>query len=360
MDTKHLSYFKVENFKRFDSLEVKDIGQFNLIVGDNNVGKTTLLEALLFDDVDNNAFLRNLAYSLFAKSILQSNVANYNFFDFFPLEKNKAIQYNFKFDGRPIQSVSVAKKLFSQIEDRYIKDLQRYFLINQSGINGKLDFAIEFDNGHEKSHSFTSQVPLSFYYGSLSPLSISVPPYISFNSIYDRDMALFYDHISIDSKKLENLKTHLKIFIPLLTSIEANSAIVPEQNIIALREEGKNLIPLSQYGDGTIKLFRYLLNMEYCEGRRLMIDEIDAGIHYSRMKDFIKNILSVAKSKGIQIFGTTHSKECIEYYKQALEELGYENDGRIIRIADTKSGIRSYTMNYVQFENSLFAESEIR
>ena len=78
MDTKHLSYFKVENFKRFDSLEVKDIGQFNLIVGDNNVGKTTLLEALLFDDVDNNAFLRNLAYSLFAKSILQSNVANYN------------------------------------------------------------------------------------------------------------------------------------------------------------------------------------------------------------------------------------------------------------------------------------------
>ena len=50
METKHLSYFKVENFKRFDSLEVNDIGQFNLIVGDNNVGKTSLLEALLFDD----------------------------------------------------------------------------------------------------------------------------------------------------------------------------------------------------------------------------------------------------------------------------------------------------------------------
>ena len=41
----HLTYFKVENFKRFDSLELTDIGQFNLVVGDNNVGKTSLLES---------------------------------------------------------------------------------------------------------------------------------------------------------------------------------------------------------------------------------------------------------------------------------------------------------------------------
>jgi len=38
--------FNVKNFKRFKFFEVKDIGQFNLIVGDNNVGKTSFLEAL--------------------------------------------------------------------------------------------------------------------------------------------------------------------------------------------------------------------------------------------------------------------------------------------------------------------------
>ena len=46
MSKEHLTYFKVENFKRCDSLELTDIGQFNLIVGDNNVGKTSLLESL--------------------------------------------------------------------------------------------------------------------------------------------------------------------------------------------------------------------------------------------------------------------------------------------------------------------------
>ena len=50
MDSNHLTYFKIENFKRFDSFEISNIGQFNLLVGDNNVGKTSVLEALLFDE----------------------------------------------------------------------------------------------------------------------------------------------------------------------------------------------------------------------------------------------------------------------------------------------------------------------
>ncbi|MBK7936356.1 MAG: AAA family ATPase [Lewinellaceae bacterium] len=68
MSKEHLTYFKVENFKRFDSLELTDIGQFNLIVGDNNVGKTSVLEALLFDD-DRKKCLLNLHKTLFMKGL---------------------------------------------------------------------------------------------------------------------------------------------------------------------------------------------------------------------------------------------------------------------------------------------------
>ena len=49
MENNHLTYFKIENFKKFNYLEVNDIGQFNLIVGDNNAGKTCLLESLLLE-----------------------------------------------------------------------------------------------------------------------------------------------------------------------------------------------------------------------------------------------------------------------------------------------------------------------
>ncbi|WP_165764121.1 AAA family ATPase, partial [Flavobacterium covae] len=82
MSNNHLTYFKVENFKKFDALEVKNIGQFNLIVGDNNVGKTCLLEALLVEVRIDDDFLSglfyttNLEYFLFA--LIERKLINVN------------------------------------------------------------------------------------------------------------------------------------------------------------------------------------------------------------------------------------------------------------------------------------------
>ena len=50
MEDNHIKHLNVSGFKKFTELEVGNIGQFNLIIGDNNVGKTSLLEALLADD----------------------------------------------------------------------------------------------------------------------------------------------------------------------------------------------------------------------------------------------------------------------------------------------------------------------
>ena len=57
MGENHLTYFKIENFKRFDSFEMENIGQYNLVVGDNNVGKTSVLEGLLFDEKNFGALI---------------------------------------------------------------------------------------------------------------------------------------------------------------------------------------------------------------------------------------------------------------------------------------------------------------
>ena len=352
MDTKHLSYFKVENFKRFDSLEVKDIGQFNLIVGDNNVGKTTLLEALLFDEVDHNQCLINFAYSLYKKGILLPNEKNYDFLEFFLSKKNRPLHFSFKYNHAETNSLIVVKKLYSEIESNKLQELQLSFLLNPNSGNGELNFAIEFDNGVDKDYKFTSHVPLNFH-------NVNAP-FLSFNITYEEHREFFFSQLSISTQKLEQLITDLKLFIPDLVSIENNQALIPQRFIVAIRENGKDLLPLAQYGEGTIKLFRYLIKLNSFADRRLMIDEIDAGIHYSRMKDFLKKMIQTAKNKDVQIFATTHSKECLAYYTQALQELGYENEGRIIRLADTKSGIKAYTMRFEEFDNALYGNNEIR
>ena len=91
-----------------------------------------------------------------------------------------------------------------------------------------------------------------------------------------------------------------------------------------------------------------------------MIDEIDCGIHYSKMNDFFKIIINAANLQNVQLFATTHSKECIEKFINTLEKTGMQEQGRIIRLAETKNGIKAFTMRFAEFENALMAESEIR
>ena len=46
--------FHVQNFRGFKDLELNDLARINLIAGENNIGKTSLLEALfLFSGAHN-------------------------------------------------------------------------------------------------------------------------------------------------------------------------------------------------------------------------------------------------------------------------------------------------------------------
>ena len=69
-----------------------------------------------------------------------------------------------------------------------------------------------------------------------------------------------------------------------------------------------------------------LLEITVCKDKRLMVDEIDTGIHYSKMKEFWKIILLASKENNVQLFATTHSKECLQDYVEALKELQLESD----------------------------------
>lgn len=336
MEDNHLASFEVSHFKKFSHLSVENLGQFNLLVGDNNVGKTTLLEALLIDRDPNN-FLQSLA------SIMQHI------------------------------------KKFGGLNDFFIS---QYFSDSESAYPRKLIFKAINKNLDTESFIFQETRPSEFRFGfgtnaipdrNLAPftpnkIQLHTPsysfgiPYIPFASYYGDELTKQYsEHIQLFVDRKEKLIESLTQVIDNIKNIEVNASY-SQNPILLISEKGKNkLSPLATYGDASIKLFRILLSLfanDYYN--RLMIDEIEAGVHYSRLKDFLKSFFKIAKEQKKQIFASTHSKECIENFVLALKELGYENDGRIIRLAETKSGIKAYTNVYEQFENSLRADSEIR
>ncbi|MFN9502212.1 MAG: ATPase, partial [Chryseotalea sp.] len=81
-----------------------------------------------------------------------------------------------------------------------------------------------------------------------------------------------------------------------------------------------------------------------------------------RYKTFWKVILQAAKENQVQLFMTTHNEECIKYYREAIEELQFEAEARVVVLAEnpkTKE-VFSTTFNFKQFEEVVDAGNDIR
>jgi AAA15 family ATPase/GTPase len=348
MESKHLTYFKVENFKRFKSLEIENIGQFNLIVGDNNVGKTSLLEAFLFDE-DINEIIKNLKVVLLWRNFQfkEEIIKSINFFDSFFNNINKPINYilgnkgsNKELQFDVVETSTLTKEELDDLNLKNIGNLPSQFSVSLREKNSEKRF-FEFINSNKYSNAYT--------------------PFIKYNLAYGEDLLNFYSQVRSSKQAKSNLIKNLRLLIPNIENIEPDGSDtnISSQFVITIENIDKTQY-LNQFGDGAIKFLRYLLEISVTSNKKLMIDEIDTGIHYSRMKEFWKIILQAAKENNVQLHTTTHSKECIESFTKALEETGLQKEGRIIRLAETKNGIKAFTMEFEEFENALIAESEIR
>jgi AAA15 family ATPase/GTPase len=331
MEQNHLKSFEVSGFKKFTDLKIDNIGQFNLIIGDNNVGKTSLLEALLAD-VNYKMFIDSLGsinFSIRRFTHLTSPFINL-YFDTTERKFPKRFYFELEYNNIPKESIEIMA----------IDPISCQVAIGYSNSQN-----ISINNSQFENTSYNINVP-----------------YIPLGSFYHHELTTQYsNNIQLFVDKKEKLINALSYLIPKIKNIEVNAGY-SNMPILLLAEKDKNILsPLAGYGDGALKFFRILLslftNNHYS---RLMIDELDAGIHHSHLTSFNKSLLQVAKSEQKQIFATTHSKECIESFTRALEETGMQSEGRIIHLADTKNGIKAYTMKFEEFENSILAESEIR
>ena len=125
-------------------------------------------------------------------------------------------------------------------------------------------------------------------------------------------------------------------------------------------------LPLSSHGDGLIKVLRYFLGILLTtqEFPRLMLDEVDAGIHHSRMAHYIKALILIAAEYNVQLFMTTHSKEFLQKFEEVLHEpemQQFQKEVRAYRLLVDKDGeVFSSKYTFEDFKFQIEAENEIR
>ncbi|CAA6809804.1 MAG: DNA helicase [uncultured Aureispira sp.] len=347
---KHIVDLTIGNFKRFADFEVKNLGQFNLIVGDNNTGKTSFLEALIFDEEESVfELIKNLASSFHVRSQEISDLGLkehvYNNFSLF-------LNRNFISENLNI--------FYAKANGTYVMSLRRF---SHNEDLGNL-------NSFEKEKLYSSDDTINEFIFSvnntisttLSPIpSIKdYYPFVAFGLGYDDHLIKYYSKYIDVNKATRNLFIErLQVLIPKVNDVRVGN------DVLNIYEEGIDTpMPLFTYGEGANKLFRILCEIAMCKGKRLMIDEIDAGIHYSRFKSFWRTIMQAAKAYDVQIFATTHNIECVEYFREVLEEEAMQEYQDLARIVSLKvkedNSVKARVYDYEYMEYAKDANRELR
>lgn len=313
-NSKHIKEFTIGNYRRFVDFEVDNVGQFNLIVGDNNTGKTSLLESLIFasyQDVneiltffDSTLYFRNKDIG---KGYNSDNDLVYENFDQFTANENE-VSFSFNYVSQTDLVVGVRKYL----EEDFDK------------LNAESKNLIKFDSTILES-SFLISINKEGHLKKLKLKDFKINnyfvPFIPYGLGYGYEIPEFYSEIQKEKSKKHTFIENVRSFIPNIEDIN-----IDVRNGINIVEKGLAISkPLYSFGEGANKIFRILLELAKSTNKQLMIDEIDTGIHHSRFLSFWKTVLKVAKNYNVQLFATTHNEECIKFYRQALEELELEN-----------------------------------
>lgn len=373
MNENFITRFEVSNFKKFDHLVVENIGQVNLITGDNNVGKTCLLEALTLGD-SSKKNISTLHHLLACRGFLYDDTLrlnssdeldNYknNIISFFQKDISKSIKTKTKFLQSEIKELSIKNEIVNVLDSKdseiihFVENLKKYPNINFLSknwllfyIDGKLNYMIDITSNYYNQF-FNSET----YF-----------PFISLRDFFYDDMVEFYISATENVESKNRLFTVLNSIFPSYKIIDARPSTFHDRSYLEIAtENNSNYHSITLYGDGFIRILRIILEMLINKTDKLMIDEIDTGVHYLKMKAEWKTIFALAQQTNTQIFATTHSKDCIEAYVEAAEEMSeWKSKIRLIELKETtlndEQKIYANTYNYDQINTAINSDLNLR
>jgi len=303
MSEHFIKNIEIKNFKCFKDFKAEGFGRVNLIGGKNNVGKTAFMEACFLGSVEKKT----------KKFIERSLIIE--------LHRNSL---NFLMEW-----INDFKKFKRKYEKALIE-------INKSIENKSLNFIV-LSNDLKENFDFDNM--LKTFFEKESPPLINNSKFISVGNNFNNYLVNFIDEI-----KLTNKEDDLNIILNELFNIEKIDII---KNKVMLKKDSKYLL-LSEFGDGVKHFLNIILALYLNKNDILYLDEIENGIHYTNLDKLWEIILTISKQQNVQVFATTHSKECIESYARVAKRLEDEEIKyiKMSRLKDGKimAGVRDYDM----------------
>lgn len=355
-----LPSLEIHNFRAFDHLRIETLGRVNLITGRNNVGKTSVLEAVYLyarrgaalplhellrsrDEFAGSSSLDLLGEGWSGSSERESTI--------YPLTIRHLFHGRKDFDDfpdpirigpadEPEEALYVAARWYqvSRSKDDHGFEKTRFVPLSPEDLKSSIGMiphlSVKMGQDSEVYYSLVQlsdrgSYPLRMGILARDKHALFVKPTGLDGSL----ISLLWNNIQLRPQE-EHVRSALQLVAPDIerVSIRIDQDTPGPIPIVAVKGSNQPF-PLRTMGDGMVRLFGIALALANARDGFLLIDEMENGLHYSIQPDVWRMIFRVAGSLNVQVFATTHSWDCIEAFQVAAAEAVSE-EGMLIRLRE--------------------------
>lgn len=369
-----LKSFKIRLFRTFRELRVDRLAQVNLVVGRNNSGKTTFLEALWLhaNGGRSDAIYRLLASreELVGDDGVDSRDVEVDVASLFHgrvLAPEQDVTISLGEASAPFKKVTIGVSLVERMlsSEPAPPKYREIPLDKARTADGDVYPAIVISAGQQRTLIVRREGTWSRALRRLRGVTGDPgTPFIHASGSDEETVLRWWDSVALHEAEARVIAS-LNLICPVERITPVGS---PRRygRIFKVKLKNQNEPqPLRSLGDGVVRIFQTALALEY--SRRpspesqltlfeeplfgddsglglLLIDEVESGIHYSALADYWTTLFRLARELGVQIVATTHSWDCIEGMQAAARD-DSNADVQLIRLETRKDENRAILFN---------------
>ena len=374
-----LNSLGIKNYRNLKDLKINSLGRVNLIIGKNNTGKSTVLEAVAIYATQGDLELISHLLEERGETLMQRN-ANTN-----PTETNvkilSSLFYNriIGFDvadaisigslenalfGKILSSEDYISLRFVKYIDKLHKDEQgntirkRIFFQNDTETieNYKTGFEIKAGNF---SYAFSLDEDKPYRWSMRRTKTNANVQIVKTKDINSSINGTLFDNIALTDKE-QYVVEALKMIEPLTERIAFVKESPGGRIAVIKLSDSQQVLPVQSMGDGINRILTIILALVNADNGYLLIDEFENGLHYSVQEKLWTILFELSRKLNIQVFVTTHSEDCMKGFEHALNNSDNSSGGKLIRLDNENGTIKQVEFDAKELKIAADQDIEIR
>jgi hypothetical protein len=325
-----LTHLKIERFRGLNELSLTDASRVNLIVGRNDTGKTSLLEAIRLLLSGDPRHLRRTARNRIERRPTDLSqdyqLAFYQAHSDHPLLINgtvsgialsaqaeirdiqgeETLPFDLDSEGDAAEDVESLLQRGREIIVEVTADGQAKAIIRQP-LQGRSTVALQSQRQFVGG-SFPDVPPLVWLGTNRAEVWSHARRYSALYRSGGADILL---------NILKEIEPRLRSLVVLTMK---RNELFPSIAVLEADLGFDQTLPLDSMGDGFSNIISILSAIGGAKGGLCLIDEVDNGIHYSLLSQVWRSVVSAADVYNSQVWATTHSYDCINAIYEALND----------------------------------------